>query len=688
MAALGTHRSRVPWVIAAAAVPMLVFELVLTGRNNDLHDLSVYVALLMIPGYLTVGGLVASRDPSNRLGWLMMVMGIGFLLTGLADEYTQNAFVTDPGTLPFGFLAAWLNNVVLLLVLGPIPVFLATFPTGRPHSSRWRFLPVATTVAAAISFVATAFAPGKMEGALQIENPAGVAGLRVPLAIAAGVGFIGLVVFAVLAVAALVLRYLRSSGEERQQLRWFAYTSSAALIAVVGTVITADMAPALNGLLILTSFVLLAVGLPVTVGIAILRYRLYDLDLVIKKAAVFAVLVAALFGAGAVAVVIVSSPVVERLYGLPAYMLLFGVVIGLLLLPLYRVSRRIADRLVYGGRLNPYDVLARFSGKVGEAYATEDVLPRTAAIVQQAVGASVARVWVLVGGELRALAASPEDAPARDALVVIADSLPAFPGEDGFEVRHRGDLLGALSVEMPANDPMGPSKERLIRDVATQAGLVLRNVLLVEDLRDSRRRIVAAQDERARKLERDIHDGAQQQLVALAVQLRLVRTMVERDPARTIEMLEDLEGAAGEALDDLRDLARGIYPPLLADKGLAAAVQAQARKAAMPVDVRATGIGRYEEDVEATVYFCTLEALNNAAKYAAATSVTVSLEQTDGLLIFSVTDDGSGFDRASVPRGSGLQGMTDRVEAVGGDLRITSRPGAGTTVSGTVPVRS
>jgi signal transduction histidine kinase len=285
------------------------------------------------------------------------------------------------------------------------------------------------------------------------------------------------------------------------------------------------------------------------------------------------------------------------------------------------------------------------------------------------------------------VAVAPHGAGEAQPIRVSGDVLPDVPGEAAFEVRHQGELLGALSVAMPANDPMNPSKERLARDLAGQAGLVLRNVRLIEELRASRRRIVHAQDERARKLERDIHDGAQQQLVALAVQLRLARTMIERDPEQAGVLIERLAGAAGDALDDLRDLARGIYPPLLADKGLVAAVEAQARKAAMPVEVHASDVGRYSEAVEATVYFCTLEALNNVAKYAQASSVSVDLSRTDGRLLFTIRDDGAGFDAATTARGSGLQGMTDRVEAVGGTIEVESAPGHGTTVRGSVPAR-
>jgi signal transduction histidine kinase len=239
---------------------------------------------------------------------------------------------------------------------------------------------------------------------------------------------------------------------------------------------------------------------------------------------------------------------------------------------------------------------------------------------------------------------------------------------------------------MPASDPMGPSKLRLVHDLAAQAGLVLRNVRLVEDLRASRQRLVAAQDEERRRLERNIHDGAQQQLVALAVKARLAGQLAERDPGKTVELLGQIEAETQSALEDLRDLARGIYPPLLADQGLVAALQAQSRKSHLGVEVDADGLGRFPADVEATVYFCTLEALQNVAKYAAAERTVIRLARANGSLSFEVEDDGRGFDPGVLVSGSGLQGMADRLAAVGGSLEIRSAPGQGTTVAGHVPV--
>jgi signal transduction histidine kinase len=225
-----------------------------------------------------------------------------------------------------------------------------------------------------------------------------------------------------------------------------------------------------------------------------------------------------------------------------------------------------------------------------------------------------------------------------------------------------------------------------VRDLASQAALVLRNVGLLEDVRESRRRIVAAQDERARRLERDIHDGAQQQLVALTVKLRLAEQLTTRDPDEAAKVLRGLQVDATATLEDLRDLARGIYPPLLADRGLAEALASQGRKSAVAVEVEAEGIGRYPEQVESAVYFSCLEGLQNVAKYADATHATVRLAQDDGILTFEVTDDGRGFDTASATHGSGLQGIADRLAALGGQLSILSTPGHGTTLTGRLPV--
>ena len=221
---------------------------------------------------------------------------------------------------------------------------------------------------------------------------------------------------------------------------------------------------------------------------------------------------------------------------------------------------------------------------------------------------------------------------------------------------------------------------------------MLRNARLADQLRDrmselraSRKRIVAAADGERRRLERNIHDGAQQQLVALAVMTRLAETTLDGDMEGARAMVVQAQADAIGALENLRDLARGIYPPLLAELGLAAALAAQARRSPVPVTMAADGLRRYPQETEAAVYFCVLEALQNVAKYAGAAGAAVTLLSGDDALEFSVTDDGAGFDTGSGGTGSGLQGMADRLAAVGGELQIQSQPGHGTTVTGRLP---
>jgi signal transduction histidine kinase len=205
------------------------------------------------------------------------------------------------------------------------------------------------------------------------------------------------------------------------------------------------------------------------------------------------------------------------------------------------------------------------------------------------------------------------------------------------------------------------------------------------ELQASRARIVVAGDVERRRIERNLHDGAQQQLLALAVQLTVAESYVGRDEQALRDLLFQVKCGAQGALDELRDLARGIYPPLLADHGLVVALESQAEKVPLPVECRTHGVGRYASEVEAAVYFSVLEALQNVVKYANATKADVMLSGHGDRVSFEVRDDGRGFDTETVTRGIGLQSMEDRLQALGGALEVRAVPGEGTSIRGTVP---
>jgi signal transduction histidine kinase len=498
---------------------------------------------------------------------------------------------------------------------------------------------------------------------------------------------------AVASVVALVLRYRRSRGEERQQVRWLAYTGAGALaIFLIGPFSFLISETVGEWVFWMGLTLLLALAVPLASGIAILKYRLYDLDVVVKKTVVLGAVLALMTVVYLVVVVGIGAIVGGT--DDPILTFVGAAIVALAFQPVRARARHLADRLVYGKRATPYEVLSEFAERMSGTYSTDDVLPRMAHLLATGTGARAAGVWLRIGDHLRPAAVHPSGEPEPPAVGLDGDALPAIPGADlALPVTHRGELLGAVSVAMPPSEPPTPTQERLLRDVAAQAGLVLRNVRLteelranLEELRASRQRIVTAQDARAKALERNLHDGAQQQLVALAVKLGLAETLFGRDADRVRAMLGELKAEAQDALDNLRDLARGIYPPLLADRGLVAALQAQARKLPVPVEVAGDGVGRFPPEVEAGVYFCVLEALQNVSKYAGAGRARVTLAVDEGSLVFAVEDDGAGFDPASTPRGAGLENMADRISALDGKLEVRSAPGQGTTVTGRLPV--
>jgi signal transduction histidine kinase len=437
-------------------------------------------------------------------------------------------------------------------------------------------------------------------------------------------------------------------------------------------------------------------GLPIAMGLAIVKYHLYDIDIVINRTLVYGAL-AAFITAIYVGIVVGIGNLVGS-GGQPNLLLsiVATAVVAVAFQPVRERLQKIANRLVYGNRATPYEVLSQFSERVADTYAAGEALPRMARVLADGTGAESAQVWLRAGDMLRPAAPWPEPngaSPARKPVLVSGQQLPNLEGTQAVPVRHQGELLGALAVTKRQGESLTPIEQKLLDDLAHQAGLVLKNVGLtaellqrLEDLRLSRQRLVAAQDQERRRLERNLHDGAQQNLVAIKVKLGLAEMLAVKDPAKAREMLGQLSADTDEALETLRDLARGIYPPLLAEKGLAAALEGQARKAAIRVTVNGDGVGRYPQEVEAAVYFCCLEALQNVQKYAGVDDAVVTLSASDHQLGFVVSDLGRGFDSDNVTRGAGLTNMADRVDALGGQLEVASTLGGGTRVTGSIPI--
>jgi signal transduction histidine kinase len=681
------------WGVFGLAVLLAVAgNVLLFLSDRAVIEDSVFGLIFMSMG--AVGALIASRRPENAIGWILVGTTLMIALSFAADEYA--IYSSRERSLPGATWAAWLSGWGWTLAIAPMVTLLfLLFPDGHPPSSRWR--PIAWASGALIVLLSLlAMVDPMLDMPEDAANPIGIEAAGAVIGEVVGVGFLVLAVLALLCAASLVVRFRRARGEEREQIEWLAY--GGVLLAVYLLLTTLGewtRVPLLVDSFLMTALSAIAfTSIPLAVGVALLRYRLYEIDVVINKTVVVAVLATFVTAVYLAIVVGIGTAIGTR--GEPNLVLSIAAtaVIALAFQPLRERARRLADRVVYGKRATPYEVLSDFSERMASAYSTEDVLPRMSRILGEGTGATRTEVWLRVGERLQLAASWPEGGePETTTIPILEGELPGFPDATrSVPVRHQSELLGALTLTKPPSEPVTPAEEKLLTDLASQAGLMLRNVRLTAELqarlvelRASRQRLVAAQDEERRKIERNIHDGAQQQLVALAVKLRLAENVAKREEAaKTGEMLGDLQVDTTDALETLRDLARGIYPPLLADKGLAAALEAQAQKGTIPTAVHAHGIDRYPMEIEAAVYFCSLEALQNVGKYAKASTATIRVAEEDGHLTFEVADDGLGFDPDATGRGTGLQGMTDRLDAIDGTLEVRSAPGRGTRVTGRV----
>ena len=370
-------------------------------------------------------------------------------------------------------------------------------------------------------------------------------------------------------------------------------------------------------------------------------------------------------------------------------------IVALAFEPIQSRLEDLASMAVRGGRPSPYDALTRFSQAVGGSFPAEELPARMAKVLADGTGAEWAQVWLFVERQLKLAATWPPGA-AHDSA---APGGPDAPGLRSRQVRQAGELLGILVVQERELVPLTPVEQRLFAELASQAGLVLRGARLraelmarvaelstkADELRLSVERLVDAQDAARSRLERDIHDGAQQHLVALAVNLRLAHTLAGKSLDRAKLLLAEQGTAASETIQAIVDLSRGIYPRVLTDEGLAAALGAETGNTAIPVELASHNVGRYPATVEAAAYFCCLEALQNAAKHSGARGIRVELRGDGGCLTLVVEDDGFGFDPRAVSPGAGMTNMPERIESAGGTLIIESAPARGTRVEARLP---
>src|SRR5579864_598895 len=642
---------------------------------------AAFTVIFLLPA--PAGALIASRRPRNAIGWLMLAVSLAAVTGGVLGEVGRRLYASDLHLGAALFIASDALSRAEVLLVG---LLLLLFPDGQFVSSRRRTLAVFGIAITALVAALGVGTPGKLDDFAVASPP--VNPFALPMSTAGAViafgAFVGLFTFLFLAAVSVVARYRGAGPERRLQLKWFALAASLLAIVEIGGNAFVGIADRLGGLspLPVTVIQVLAfAALWVAIAIAILRHRLFDIDLVISRTVAYGAL-AVLISASYIAIVAGIGSLLA--VGSTSRLVLAVVVtaaVAVAFQPLRSRLERLADRVVYGKRAAPYEVLADFTARLAGQQSSAGLILTMARLLAQGTASDEATVWLQ-----------------RQGVKIAAGSFPvgsAVAPESATRtvlVQHGGQLLGLLAVKRKSGHLLTATEERLMDGLASQASLVLRNARLQDELKsqlielhESRRRLVSAQDEARRRLERDLHDGAQQNLVSLRMKLGLAATVARERPGSLEPLLAEMQSELGDALDSLRSLARGVYPPLLEAEGLKAAVRARARQVPISIDVQCAP-ERYPRELEGAVYFCCSEALQNLTKHSRATRGSVRVWPEDGRLCFEVRDNGRGLDPASARSAGGLQNIRDRLDVLGGVVDVSSAPGAGARVAGWVPL--
>jgi signal transduction histidine kinase len=677
---------------------------VLLAGHATFHDFDPTTVVLPVT-MAAVGVVIVAHVPRNPIGWLFLALSCVVGVEALSGALAFRALLLHQSPHSVGVWAEWVINWLggLLFPAGLVAVMMMLIPTGRLPSPRWRPVFWSALVIACVLAVRLMFDPATMKNATGVPAVPNPLSFR-SLSLLSNWGFgtavwVAALACGVVAASAPLVRFHGASGDERQQLKWIGLplavtTIVYAAIALGPPSITTAGDGAVGWTVVIVGY---GTALPVAIGIAIVKYRLYSIDVAINRAVVYAIL-AAFITAVYLAVAVGFGSLVGSKSNLGLSLVGAAVVAGGFQ-PVRVRAQQLANRVVYGTRATPYEALAEFSEQAAGTYATDEALRQMARVVAEGTRALDACVWLREAEALTPVAVWPpaSDLPTARSVYELDEESPEFGAGACFVPVCRGDeLLGALSVRMRPAETIKPVEMSLLTHLAGQAGLFLKNAGLtadlqrtITDLQASRRRIVHAEDEARRRIERDLHDGAQQHIVGLAFELAKMEKDLLTASGNVTTAVADLRLQAQQALDSVRELAHGVYPPLLADRGLGAALQAHSRRVGLDVTIEAKKIPRCPAELESAVYFCVLEALQNAQKHSHAHRVEIRLTQDGDDLTFSVSDDGEGFDFDGARQaGMGLASMTDRIAAESGILTIDSKPGGGTTIRGHLPMRN
>jgi signal transduction histidine kinase len=654
------------------------------------------IGTVLVASWSAAGLALGVQLRRDRLGPIVLAGAVAAAVLSLAQSLVDAASEGSPND-----LAA----ITMRLALGALPALalhaFAALPDGRLNTARRRWGVAAGYVVG-----------GAVGAALCTDLDAVTVWPIVALWVAA---------FAAGLPAANV-RYSSAGAVDRRRIQWIGWGLAVAVegILVVTALRLLTQWPADSGAVALSMTGLV----PIAIVAGTLPKMVAHVDRLLTHTVALAGLTALILVVYVIVVLGLGRTPSDSERSLLLLSMVAAAIAALVYLPARRWLTERANRLVYGVRVAPDETLRTFGQRLTRSIPLDELLLQLAENLRRSMVLESAEVWTGQGGHYERAAGVPHRQPSPvtigpKELPVVARAgvsggswvdiwLPQVVGPTGSSamriapLAHAGMLLGFIVVtRKPDGEPFSETEDTVLTEIARQIALALHNVQLDtalqasldelrirnQELQDSRARIVAAGDSERRKLERNLHDGAQQHLVALAVKLRLAHDAVEDDPDDALAMIDEIKADLQTAIAELRALAHGIFPPLLVSGGLREALPAAAARAALPTTVNVERVGRYGNDIEAAVYFCTLEALQNAGKHAGdGASATVEVAETNGELRFEIRDDGAGFEMATRSDGHGFLNMADRLGAFSGAVEVVSTPGSGTTITGTIPL--
>ena len=651
-----------------------------TLREIFVGDIWAIIAVTAV-AYSFVGALIASRRQGNPIGWVFCFVALFQGLLIFAEEYATYALITNPGSLPLGPEAVWLSEWIWAPGVGLFLVFLPLlFPDGRPPTRRWWWAAWLGALSIGLISVLGAVLFWPDRGPELMRYGDGEAYVVAPLwaLVTDYVAFPMMLVAGLGAVVSLFVRFRRARGEERQQIKWFASAS----------VLTLAFAFALDGLphaeggpteaVLVLLGILIVPAIPVATGVAILKHRLYDIDLVINRTLVYGVLTACVVGTYVIIVGYLGA--LFRTDGDLAISLVATGIVAVLFAPLRDRLQRGVNRLMYGERDDPYAVLSRLGQRLEATLEPHAVLPAVAESVAHALKLPHVAIELKRGEgyETAAEHGWPAGEPLRLPLV------------------YRTETVGRIVLSSRApGESFGPADRRLLDDLARQARVAAHAVRLTDDLQRSRERLVTAREEERRRLRRNLHDGLGPALSSAMLKLGAARRLLPSD-SLVDDLIVEVRDDMRATIADVRGLVYDLRPPALDQLGLELAIRDYAEQCAsededgMRVTVDAPEqLSLLPAAVEVAAYYIAREALTNAARHARARSCRVHLALQDGPerveLRLEITDDGVGLSHER-HLGVGLSSMRERVEELGGKFSVESPPEGGTRVVARLPV--